>query len=161
MAEPQITQEALDRLEGNLRTVIAEAKAHMLLLRDADNLRYEQRFKDSGTAVQAALGAADRAVMKAEGAAEKRFEGVNEFRQTLADQQRTLIPRAEAEVRMGTIEARLTEIKRDFESRLVSLVASNTERSGKEEGAKITWAYIIGAAGLLLSLWTFAMRFKP
>ena len=61
----------------------------------ATDLRYQQRFDAAEKAVQAALSAADRAVSKAELASEKRFEGVNEFRQTLSDQSRNFLPRGE------------------------------------------------------------------
>lgn len=54
-----------------------------------------QRFDAQEKAVAAALAAAKEAVAKAEAAAEKRFEGLNEFRGTLKDQQATLMPRAE------------------------------------------------------------------
>jgi hypothetical protein len=46
-------------------------------------------------AVQAALAAQEKAITKAETAAEKRFESVNEFRATLADQQSQLLTRGE------------------------------------------------------------------
>lgn len=45
----------------------------------------------------AALLAAKEAVEKAERAAEKRFESVNEFRSQLADQAASFMPRSEAE----------------------------------------------------------------
>ncbi len=39
------------------------------------------------------FASSDKAILKAEEAAEKRFDGVNEFRAQLGDQQRTLIPK--------------------------------------------------------------------
>lgn len=44
--------------------------------------------------------ASKQAIAKAETATEKRFEGVNEFRAQLKDQQATFLPRAEAESRL-------------------------------------------------------------
>jgi hypothetical protein len=81
------------------------------------DLRYQQRFDAQGEAVNAALTAAekavnaaliaaDRAVAKAEVAAEKRFEAVNEFRGTLADQATMLLPRSEADARFSSIAER-------------------------------------------------------
>src|SRR5688572_29056633 len=81
---------------------------HVLSLIGANDHRYEQRFNDiqrtfdvafdaQKEAVRAALASSDRAVLKAELAAEKRFESVNEFRNTLADQQRTLVSRTEVD----------------------------------------------------------------
>ena len=54
-------------------------------------------FSAQKEAVNAALAAADRAVTKAELAAERRFEGLNELRGAMQDQQRNLIPRAEVD----------------------------------------------------------------
>jgi uncharacterized protein YceH (UPF0502 family) len=107
---------------------------------DADK-RYEQRFSDSGTAVNAALMAAEKAVAKAETAADKRFESVNEFRETLSDQQRTFIPRTEAEMRMAALE-----------SRLATLDSRITERRGQVIGADRMWGYIVGGIGVLVGI---------
>ena len=52
-------------------------------------------------AVATALLSAEKAVTKAELAADKRFEAVNEFRQTLSDQTATFMPRTEAETRIA------------------------------------------------------------
>ena len=123
-------------------------KEHLEALIDANDQRYAQRFDAQEKAVAAALSAADRAVLKAEAAAEKRFEGVNEFRQTLADQQRTLMPRAEVEVLRATSEKDVGELKK----RLDTLTA---ERAGVKGG----WGYAVGLIGAiigLLSLWKLA-----
>lgn len=147
MPDTPITQAGLDRLEANLRTLIEATKTHVLTLRDADRLHIEQRFKDSGTAVDAALNAAKEAVLKAEGAAEKRFEGVNEFRQTLADQQRTLIPRTEAEQRMAELARRIQELE-----------TANATKSAETEGSKNLWGYIVGALGAAAILYSMFGR---
>jgi hypothetical protein len=52
-------------------------------------------FKAAEQAVVVALSNAEKATAKAEVAAERRFESVNEFRKTLSDQTATFIPRAE------------------------------------------------------------------
>lgn len=66
-------------------------------------------------AVNAALTAAKEAVLKAEVAAEKRFESVNEFRATLADQQRSLMPRNEAEIKFNAIEGSIKLLTERYE----------------------------------------------
>jgi hypothetical protein len=109
--------------------------------------RYAQRFQDSGTAVNAALQAAEKAVTKAEAASEKRFESVNEFRNTLSDQARTFIPRAEADLRMGTIE-----------SQLQALTSGNIERRGQEKGAQTLWAWIAAGIGVGFGLISLLRR---
>jgi len=93
---------------------------------DERDKRYEQRFTAQEKAVEDALSAAKEAVLKAENATEKRFEGVNEFRNTLADQQRTLMPRAEAELRIKALEDAFKV------------------RVGESSGFKSGWALAIG-----------------
>jgi hypothetical protein len=79
-------------------------------------------FKAAEQAVAVALANAEKATVKAEMAADKRFDAVNEFRQVLTDQTATFLPRTEYEAshsalservtasveRMGNLELRLT-----------------------------------------------------
>src|SRR6202035_2967575 len=101
------------------------------VLINANDLRYSQRFQAQSealsaaftaqqNAVNAALAAADRAALKAENASEKRFEAVNEFRNTLSDQTRTFIPRTEAEERFRSTKETMDKLEksmRDIDSR--------------------------------------------
>lgn len=59
----------------------------------------EAAFAAQKSAVDSALASADRAVTKAEAASEKRFESVNEFRQTLSDQTSSFITRVEMDAK--------------------------------------------------------------
>lgn len=107
--------------EMNNQWTVASLYDFFIRLIEANDTRYKQRFEDAKTAVDiafsaqkesvnSALLAAERAVLKAESASEKRFDSVNEFRNTLADQQRTLMPRAEAEIVFKTLSSRIEEI---------------------------------------------------
>ncbi len=84
---------------------------------------------------------ADKAVSKAETAAEKRFESVNEFRSTLSDQQRNLMPRDEANIRF---EALTHEIR----GAQTILEAMRAEQKGVVGG----WGYSVGVIGFILTL---------
>ena len=119
------------------KTLLAHIRA---LMSEADR-RYEQRFEAQEKAVGAALAAADRAVVKAELAADKRFDGVNEFRQTLSDQNATFITRTEAE---AAINRNTTDIAK--------LTARMDVSSGRGVGAQVVWGYVSGAVGLLLTV---------
>jgi len=88
-------------------------------------------------AVAIAQAAAEKALLKAENASERRFDGVNEFRSTLSDQQRTLMPRAESEIRMKAIE-----------DKVVLLEQGLIERRGRGEGLSLGWSVLLGLAGL-------------
>jgi len=103
-------------------------------------------------AVNAALVSSAQAVQKAEAAAERRFEGVNEFRQTLSDQQRTLIPRAEVDVLMKSVNDKVDLLSNAYR-------AHQAEGVGKVSG----WAAAVGVVGfiaVILSVAAFLMKFK-
>src|SRR6185369_2256230 len=103
------------------------------LLEEADK-RYQQRFNDTKIAVDAALASSEKAVTKAETAAEKRFESVNEFRNTLADQQRTLMPRAETEALFKVVN-----------DKIAALGSTQIKSEGKGLGIAQALGYILAA----------------
>jgi hypothetical protein len=111
-----------------------------------------QRFDAQEKAVAAALAAAKEAVAKAEAAAEKRFDSVNEFRAALKDQQGTLIPRTEVDVRLKSMDAKIA----DNEARIVQIVS-------RAEGSAQLWQGITVALGIILTALTmlFAYRKRP
>jgi len=63
-------------------------------------------------AVSAAMAAAEKAVTKAENASERRFESVNEFRQTLSDQSSSFLTRTEYQVQHKSLEEKIDSINR-------------------------------------------------
>src|SRR6185369_13242602 len=99
--------------------------AHIVAMFDERDHRYSQRFAAQEQAnddrdaflerlalerdkqVAAAFNAANEAVRKAEVAAEKRFDAVNEFRGQLADQARDFMPRKEAELQISSLTDRV------------------------------------------------------
>ena len=87
-------------------------KEHFEAILAEKDRSYKQRFKAQEKAVHAALTAAKEAVSKAEIAAEKRFDSVNEFRRTLADQTSTFIPRPEYTQRLNSIDEKINAITR-------------------------------------------------
>lgn len=142
------------------RWTISSFKDYIEALIKANDDRYEQRFLDSQTAVQAALSAAGKAVDaalsaakeavdKAEVANEKRFEGVNEFRLSLGDQQRTLMPRSEQE----SVNQAILEKLASHENRLNVM-------NGQKTGGANAFAYLVAGVGLLIStIEAFALIF--
>jgi hypothetical protein len=73
---------------------------HMMRVVEDLDKRLQIALKSVEQTAAAAQAAGERATNKAEVAMEKRFDGVNEFRQTLGDQAGRLISRAEVEARM-------------------------------------------------------------
>jgi hypothetical protein len=109
----------------------------------------EQRFLAQEAAQTLALTAQEKAVLKAEAATERRFEGVNEFRQTLADQQQTFIGRSEADARFTSMEEKLSIV-----------IGQVSNADGRRTGADSLRTLIfglLGAAGVLVAIF-FALR---
>jgi hypothetical protein len=107
------------------------------LLAEKDK-RDEQRFQAQSLSITMALAAAEKAVTKAEMATEKRFDSVNEFRNTLSDQAKTLLSRTEFEA------------SRDSLAEKVSDLSSRMDRNdGRSGGYGSSWLVIIGAIGLV------------
>jgi hypothetical protein len=74
--------------------------------------------------VQLALTAADKALMKAEAATEKRFEGVNEFRATLSDQAATFVTREFLDGALLSMSVRMDSLERAVSRTLLALLVS-------------------------------------
>jgi hypothetical protein len=102
-----------------LRTLVMQLKERidgLDRLTDAKFTTLRTLIDSQSDKVALALNSSDKAVLKAETATEKRFEGVNEFRQQLADQAGTFIPRKEAEQRMETLLERMETLRHSVSS---------------------------------------------
>jgi len=103
-------------------------------------------------AINSALIAAKEAVLKAESATEKRFEAVNEFRQTLSDQTATFIPRAEAIQRAEQNAEKITALDKRMTDALSDINSRLDRTAGKSSGVDAFWGYLVGAVGLLAAV---------
>lgn len=99
-------------------------------------------------AVAAALAAAERAVGKQEQASEKRFDGVNAFRQVLTDQTQKFIPRIEAEQLISALREKL-EAQAELLSKQATRLDKNEGRSG---GLSSSWAILIAIAAIIIPM---------
>lgn len=116
---------------------------------DLERTTYNQRFEAQEKAVAAALAAAKEAVAKAETAAEKRFDSVNEFRASLKDQQITLIPRIEVDVRLKSMDAKIA----DNEVRISQIVS-------RAEGSAQLWQGITVVLGICFTATTLFLALR-
>lgn len=130
---------------------MSEAKHTVETLRDyvlsqVQNLdqRLTIMLNANKAAADAALEAAKVAVLKAEAASDKRFENVNEFRATLADQQRTLIPRTEVEASLRAIDFRIVQLEERLQDQ------SSRDKGGKEGYSNVI--AIIGVVSLVIGI---------
>lgn len=114
---------------------------------DEREMRYQERFVALERTLAVALASAEKAVLKAENANEKRFESQNEFRGTLGDQARTLMPRAEVEALMTGVSEKI--------KRLEDAQIANT---GLKTGVAQLISYAIAAAGVLVAIAALAFR---
>jgi hypothetical protein len=149
----------LQRQLDDIRVMLEER--HVTQTKAVDAAFLAQR-----TAMQAALTSAQRevatallssenAVRKAEVAAEKRFESVNEFRAQLSDQAATFLSRNEADARISALAEKLdTETARNS-ARISELELRLTSRLDLRDGASkgvgqgLSWMTAFGGLVLL------------
>lgn len=130
-----------------LRTNVArieERLAALDRLTDEKFVTLAELMKFQADKVALALTAADKAVTKAEVANEKRFESVNEFRDTLSDQAATLVSRAEHDATSAAFADKLEDLKTRLD-----------KAEGRGVGLNAGWIYVIGAVaafGTIISI---------
>lgn len=109
--------------ESSTVTPAAAVSVSSISLREYVDIRFE---------------AAQKAIDKAEAASEKRFEGVNEFRASLADQSRLLMPRSEAEQQFKTIAEKIDV-----------LTARINARDDRGAGMSQGWLWLVGGVAVI------------
>lgn len=112
-------------------------EAQIAALREA----FSSQISMQKDALVAALASSDKAVLKAEVASEKRFESVNEFRSTLADQQRELATKSEVDLRFKALEDRINGVVED-----------NRETKGRASATKEVAVDNRGNVGLIVAI---------
>jgi hypothetical protein len=106
----------------------------------------EARFESVDARFMAALSNQERALQKAEAASEKRFDAVNEFRAALADNFRTLMPRAESEQARAIIHEKID---------MLTIRINKREDRGIGMGQFAAW--IIAAVGFISAISTIVI----
>ena len=109
--------------------------------------RYKQRALSQDAAVEVALANSERAINKAEVSTEKRFDAVNEFRGTLADQATKLMPRAEYDVQHRAL-AEKVEIN---EGRITTMQREISGILAHGGGLRDAWGYLVAVIGLIIA----------
>jgi hypothetical protein len=129
--EPSL-RELTAELDG-LRDVIFEKIGAARVVMDERDKRYEERFTAMNEKTQSAIAASEKAVTKAEVSTEKRFDSVNEFRKTLADQATEFLTRREYS---STHQA------------LVDKIGDLRESRSEGIGRGATWGTVLVIAGI-------------
>jgi hypothetical protein len=104
-SDERLLQEELDRRFGDLKNLVDERRDNTL--RDLASLKELMLAGQAAghEAVQAALASAEKAVIVAQAAQEKRLDGVNEFRAQQGDLIRNFVTRDEVTVRVEALQA--------------------------------------------------------
>ncbi len=126
-----------DKIIARLTALEAKYKSALRLEKERDR-RYNQRSVAQDDAVKAALATSKEAVVKAESATEKRFDSVNEFRQTLSDQAANFLGRNEYSASHKALE--------DKVSALAERIATNeSSAKGRMAGVGSIGTLVLGA----------------
>ena len=114
-----------ERLREHIQAQLARIEA--LGAQRGEELRREldQRFAAVRRELDQRFAAAHEATLKAEDATERRFESVNEFRASLADQEKLLLTRREYDAAHQTLAAATTEVARRLEAVSAVVVPRN------------------------------------
>jgi len=147
---------------------------HLISLMEANDKRYAERFNDieckaresktelreyvsdkivaQKESIAIAMTASKEAIQKAENANERRFEGVNEFRNTLKDQQSTLLPRTEYDSGHLALTEKIAAVKERFDKHETAQVTSKETKVEAKGDTKNLWAYVVSAVALVGSM---------
>jgi hypothetical protein len=153
--QESFSERMTERHEASLRAITVAFESQVAAINAALSAQKEAiaaAFQSQKEAVAQALASADRAVSKAELATEKRFEAVNEFRATLADQQRTLMPRSEAETIFNALREKLDTINKSLTEKIDAVIKLQVSQGGMRTGEKYGWQYAVAIVGLLLTI---------
>lgn len=138
--------EQMGSLEGRQNQRINDLIENIKIKNEVNRHYLDSALASQKEATEAAMRSSAMAINKAEAAAEKRFEGVNEFRNTLSDQQRTLMPRQEAEV-----------INKAMLDKLQALTERMDRDEGRGSGVHTGWLLALGVVSLISVLISIAV----
>ncbi len=131
MSDPVTLRE---HIEGRMRALEQRIDESMRAI----DIRFEQRFTSLSDSISAAMSASDRAITKAELAADKRYEALNELRGMANDTLARTMTRDECEQRFNAVTEKLD-----------SMQARIDRREGGGAGLQQGWVVLVGLAALV------------
>ncbi len=153
-------KEVLER-RTDLRTEILE------LIKDKSDY-FEAAITAVKDSLSQSVNANKEAVIKAETASEKRSDSVNEFRNTLKDQQSSLLPRGEAQTIFQSFNKQIDAIIKDVsdlrDSRNVisgQSQANDGNQQRQEWTVGVVLALGLGLLGFVISILDLVLKVKP
>ncbi len=134
---------AAEILAAGLKQMIDSGDEGLRLHIQAQTQQLESTRREMGIINEAS----EKAIAKAEAANEKRFAGVNEFRQQLSDQAKEFMPRELAESQFADMHKEINLIRQ-----------GQSTSEGKSLGSATTIGYMIAAATLIIALVVVAVN---
>lgn len=131
----------LDRVDSDM-------KAMRLLIDERDRL-YNERADAKARALQDTLAQTKEAADRAAAELNKRFDSVNEFRQTLSDQAQSFASKDSVEVRFKAVEENIAKN-----------AAELSDIQSRSAGATQLWTIIAAAIALVAVVGGFAINFS-
>jgi hypothetical protein len=128
-------------MRADLEKELERLKAHLLLVIDTNDRRYEERAKSEKVALSAALAAND-----------KRLDGMNEFRGVLSDQAARAVTRAEFEASRDASREDAELSKQHFDQQLRTELSPLRARI--DEIGRPNWTLLISSMSALAVLVT-------
>lgn len=146
-------QEFMDRIltEHDRRyeqRFVAQEQAVGLALARVDK-EFHEHLEGVRVETHAALDAADKAIHKSEVSIEKRFDGVNEFRQQLSDQAASFMPRKESDVRMDALTEKIDANGERLNALQLQVTSRLDLTQGATTGSRLTTSNLYAAIGAL------------
>ena len=106
---------------------------------------------------EAKLSAQNKAVQKAEIAMDSRLQGMNEFRQSLADQSQTMMPRAEYTVQHASLSEKIDSLA----TRIAALENLDKGKRVNQAGLGALATIIIIAVGTFVNIILVLFHLRP
>ncbi len=132
-----------DPLTSGEREILEERIVALDRLTDAKFVTFRTLVDSQAEKVALALSAAEKAISKAETATEKRFDSVNEFRQTLTDQAGQFITRMEFDQFKETVTNQLYAMDQKFDAVVKPLSEYVSSQQGRTLGQGALVAMVV------------------
>jgi len=130
-----------DNPNGSVRDLFHSEIRNMQTLIEANDRVYIAKFD-----------AIDKATISALASMDKRLDGMNEFRNSLADQSRLFIPRKEVDVVITGLENKINSLEVGIVDRLKALEDNKNLNTGKTSMIMLIMSVIIAVSGIAIGL---------
>lgn len=131
--------EKTDAVQRSLHERVDEGDAHLRQHIDQQVVQIQQAIEAARRETDIIHNSSEKAIQKAEIAADKRFEGVNKFREQLNDQSKDFMPRELADSQFEEFRKQITDLQRTESSNM-----------GRDAGSDKTTALLIAVSTLVL-----------